>query len=451
MFFAIIIALLICVFVVNILINARARMYQYDCADDYLYENLESIDGLKVDKNHLSYGKNKDESVSVFLVIKLKSYTKAKLFRPYVTLKSNDAVAVHYFEHAANGVRYLNISHYEPTSFTLLGTYCEAEVLKIVTSKTSAILQGTSIIIGPHPDDNEIAAFSFFNSQSIYINVTAGQYNNSRFNKLYKNKSIALQKQGVFRSIDSIASPLAFGISKDNIHNFGYFCQNLRNMYANRLVTCASKFNGLMLEPALFRDVKINAFLPSDNFSHTWQSMVSDFELCFSKNAFINVVLPDPRTDSHEDHQFTTLAAIEALVNLGIKDVNLLFYTNHLINSEFFPYGARHAPISLPPQFEENFKYDSILSVPLSATTQADKFIALQMMHDLRSGVEFEDLKGRFKHIVLLLKSLIHDDGNYFDRAVRGNELFFVISINHFYKQDFRDDFFKSINGYHSE
>lgn len=426
-------------------------MYQYNCADDYLYNNLASIDGLKIDKNHLSYEKNKNETESVFLVVKIKSTRMAKLFRPYVILKSKDAVAVHYFEHAANGIRYLNISHYQPTSFTLLGRYCEAEILKIVTSTVPVSSKDTSIIIGPHPDDNEIAAFSFFSSQSIYINVTAGQYNNSRFNKLYKNKRIALQKQGVVRSIDSIASPLAFGIAQSNIYNFGYFCENLKNMYTQRFSSSVGKCDELMADPELFRNVKVNDFLQVGDFSHTWQSMVADFQRCFSEKKFRNVVLPDPRTDSHEDHQFTTLAAIEALVGLGLKDVNLLFYTNHLINSEFFPYGARYTPISLPPQFEANFKYDSIFSVPLSDTAQADKFVALQMMHDLRSGIEFDDTKGRLKHIALLLKSLIHDDGNYFDRAVRDNELFFVLSINHFYKQDFRDEFFKNINGYPSE
>ena len=151
--------------------------------------------------------------------------------------------------------------------------------------------------------------------------------------------------------------------------------------------------------------------------------------------ARVLVVAPHPFLDAHWDHQFTTVALIEALERVPELGPALLLYTNHPITREIYPFGPRDGMASLLPWFGEELELESLYSHPLSEEQQRRKLIALEAMHDLR---RFElgrrTTWGRhFKQLIAATgRSLTPGkppDYSYFRRAGRPNEIFFVLSV----------------------
>lgn len=423
----------------------KKRIYNYDVKNDYFYNfkeyRLASIritDDI-IDLSHLNL-----EGQSVFIKIKLSTCFLSKYFRPFIGVANDEYSISNYFEHGAYGFRYLNISGLPASKYKFNYKYCKLASERLAVYSFENKKLGNILAIAPHPDDNEIACFSLYknNRNAFCLNVTAGQYYDDTFQKLYRDSDKALLQQGVMRSWDSIIAPLSFGVSQENIFNLGYLCQSLKPMYLKQQFDQSFITKG---RENLFRSININTVVDTNTFPLTWEQLVKDIVIIIKECDPKTIVLPDPRLDSHQDHQYTTLAVVEALSKLDAKGVKLFFYTNHLNESEFYPYGHSGAGISLPPQFDNDFYFESIYSNQLTRDTQTDKLLALQLMHDLRSGSEFKGLSHAFKDLLLKFKSLIHDDGSYFTRAVRSNELFFVVSADKFFDSKFRKDFFKCL------
>jgi hypothetical protein len=93
------------------------------------------------------------------------------------------------------------------------------------------------------------------------------------------------------------------------------------------------------------------------------------------------VVMPDPRLDAHPDHEFTSVALVQALEQWQGKPIFLL-YTNHA-DSDHYPYGPAGTVVSLPPG-EGHISVQKIYSHPTAHALQIRKLFALESMHDLR-------------------------------------------------------------------
>jgi hypothetical protein len=139
--------------------------------------------------------------------------------------------------------------------------------------------------------------------------------------------------------------------------------------------------------------------------------------------------------DTHEDHKYATVALIEALKLSDIKHINLFLYTNHYVYSEHYPFGEIYTNITLPPWFEPNgYLFSSIYSYTLSKEKQIRKLFGLEAMHDLRliSGYTYEDpykdIITSFKKGILNIMGRGPSRYSYFRRAIRNNELFFIVN-----------------------
>jgi hypothetical protein len=174
--------------------------------------------------------------------------------------------------------------------------------------------------------------------------------------------------------------------------------------------------------------------------SSNWISLVENIKVLLDTIKPELIITPYPVIDSNSDHKFTTVALLEALKGKNIRNGRLLLYTNHHSKSEFFPFGNSGYGITLPPNFNDSLYFNSIYSIPLSTTIQNDKMFALEAMNDLRLDTEWLNVKGSAKITSeIFLRKILAKDKDYFRRAVRSNELFFVVDINKIYDKDVYD------------
>jgi hypothetical protein len=97
--------------------------------------------------------------------------------------------------------------------------------------------------------------------------------------------------------------------------------------------------------------------------------------------------------------------------------------------NEYYPYGEMGGTISLPPSFDKKLYFDGIYSHPLSKTKQQDKLFAFEAMHDLRPDTEWRFIKGSIKMALRKIRDKIKGENSYYKRALRSNELFFVVNF----------------------
>ncbi len=142
---------------------------------------------------------------------------------------------------------------------------------------------------------------------------------------------------------------------------------------------------------------------------------------------------PSPGIDSHPDHELATFAVIEALKNRDVHTGRLLLYTNHFTLSYMFPFGDRGESVSLPPSAAPPY-FDGIYAPSLSADEQGHKLFALDAMIDLRPDTDWGSLPNASATLQAALRMKFSDsDNSYFRRAVRANELFFVVNVASLY------------------
>ena len=93
--------------------------------------------------------------------------------------------------------------------------------------------------------------------------------------------------------------------------------------------------------------------------------------------------------------------------------------------------------VSLPPNFHENIYFSSIYSHALTLDKQKDKMFSLEAMNDLRTHT---DRRFSTRATLTALKAPVSDvlglENSYYRRAVRRNELFFVVQIKDVYDEE---------------
>jgi hypothetical protein len=123
--------------------------------------------------------------------------------------------------------------------------------------------------------------------------------------------------------------------------------------------------------------------------------------------------------------------------SVGLETGRMFLYCVHNRRSELWPFGPAGTGVALLPIFaEDGICATGFYSHPLSADRQRDKLLALEAMHDIRdmdwSGAAPMKITGR--RLLDELRGLAHGMGRvptcYLRRAVRPDELFFVMSFS---------------------
>ena len=350
---------------------------------------------------------------------------------PWVELSVGSATIRQYLDPHAVGVRWLNLSalHDELRSGSELSLRTHDLVLapEVATLRlfdNHLDLRGTILVIAPHPDDAEIAAFGLYaDRRATIVTLTSGNAGDMNYRALISDPASHYLMKGYLRAVDSVTVPWQGGIPPERTYNLGYFDGLLDSMYkAPRQVF--PEVYGPNTDIAPYRRANLGTLLPKASRQNSWNNLVEDLVTILRKVHPAIIVMPDPRLDHHADHQFTAVAVIEAMTRLR-RSATFLLYTNHAGGDEF-PYGPAGTVESLPPA-NATLTAQRVYSHPTDGALQTRKLFALESMHDLRlSPTEQVSCAG--------------SDGtqrpdyprnptvDYFRRAVRTNELFLVFN-----------------------
>jgi LmbE family N-acetylglucosaminyl deacetylase len=290
------------------------------------------------------------------------------------------------------------------------------------------------LVIATHPDDAEIAAFGLYSGRRSFVaTVSAGNSIDGLYSDLAPDRDEQIRIRGLARAWDSLVVPTWGDVPPKRIVNLGYWNGSLQDLHQRRDQRAASD-SVLIQDPNLYRSGAIAELVGNRRAEATWRSLVSDLAAIIAAVTPTVIVAPHPALDAAKDHQYTTLALLEALDAVGDDSAVLLLYTNHHVHSEYFPFGPAGSAVDLPPWLDRSVDYFGIYAYWLTEGEQMRKLFALEAMHDLRAAPRLPTggPTGRFLgRINAALHDLIRnplDTYSYIRRAVRSNEIFFVVA-----------------------
>jgi hypothetical protein len=350
---------------------------------------------------------------------------------PYVEVSVGEFRIQQYLDPNAVGVRWLNLSSLREQlaggTEVIIRTHAvtlEAEAATLRLFDNHLDLQQRILVIAPHPDDAEIAAFGLYaDGRASVVTVTAGNAGDMNYRASVSDPAEHYSLKGYLRAVDSVTIPWQGNIPPQRTANLGYFDGQLDAMYLAPKQTFPEVYSA-NTDVAPYRRANLSKLVSSAARSNTWQHLVEDLAEVLRKVNPGIVVMPDPRLDTHPDHEFTSVAVDQALEQWQGNPIFLL-YTNHT-DSNHYPYGPAGTVVSLPPG-ELHVSVQKIYSHPTAHALQIRKLFALESMHDLRLSPD--------EQITCSSVTIAHrpdypriPEEDYFRRAPRANELFYVFN-----------------------
>jgi len=417
----------------------RQALYWYDVRQDYAYE-FESAATVTMQVPVTPEGLVLPAWEGAWDTALLRLDVSAGLmgwwFDPCIEIAVGTDVDRQCFERGARGARYVLLP---PTAVRpgqpvrLRGSHLgwRAQTAELQLLKAPGLEGARVLVLAPHPDDAEIAAFGLYSGhESFIVTMTAGNYVDGLYSGVSGDESRQDTLRGEVRTWDSLAVPLWGGVPADHVVSLGYLTHSLKAFHDAAAI--GEKVPAAVgIVPESYRQGALQRLLGGRAASADWPSVVADLVALLENVHPDFVVTPHPALDINLDHQYTTLAMLEALQKIQDDHVTLLLYDNHHRLSENYPFGPSDARVTLPPSFGGT-RFSSVSSYELDADTQTRKLFALEAMHDLRgpplrlTGGPFDVLLDRLKDAYGAVKRDPLGDYSYFRRAARPNELFFV-------------------------
>jgi len=316
---------------------------------------------------------------------------------PRVEFSAGTARATAYIDAAARGLRWLNLTGLRSglreagvVEARGLGVTFEPGPAVVRTFANALDLSRPILIVAPHPDDAEIAAFGLYAGRNATIvTVTSGNAGDANYVADFPDPAQQYLFKGYLRAVDSVTVPWQGGIPPERCFNLGYFDARLRTM-REKSGEVVPELYGPNQDVAPYRRANIGRLLPVGSRTNSWPHLVEDLVAVLDKVKPAIVVAPHPYLDYHADHRYATVALVEALERWK-KPATFLLYTNHA-DKNLYPYGPAGAGVSLPPTglslpawaAAADLPVQGVYSHPVSADLQRRKLYALETMHDLR-------------------------------------------------------------------
>jgi hypothetical protein len=178
-----------------------------------------------------------------------------------------------------------------------------------------------------------------------------------------------------------VTVPWQGGIPPERCFNLGYFDARLRAMHRQPREPMSEMY-GPNQDVAAYRRANVGRLLPNGSRLNTWSNLVEDLATVLRRVKPEIVVMPHPDLDSHADHQYVAVAAVQALERWK-RPATFLLYTNHA-SQNLYPFGPAGTVTSLPPWSGHSLPVEGVYAHPLSPELQRRKLYALESMHDLR-------------------------------------------------------------------
>lgn len=407
----------------------------YSPSEDYAYAfpHGSEVPGLRLDAGRLLLDAPLAADDTLIVGIELHSSWLGRFIDPAVDLLGLQTPDRQVFERGVGGRRYLNLTGAADAlaagKLRVRGRFCRINGQPTLWRfRQPDYRQQRVMVIAPHADDAELAAFSLYSqaAESWIVTLTAGEIEAEHYQQMGLPKAQAAQLKGRLRAWDSIAVPRWAGVPEAQCVQLGYFCMQLAAMQAAPDQAQASR-EAQLSDTRLFR--QFNAFaLPGDvDGAPTWHNLIADLRALLLKARPQVIVLPTPLLDPHADHICAHAAILEALEGLAWQPDTLLGYANHLHDNDRWPMGDSGAGVALPPRFDTA---DELVpcSFTLALSQQQDKAMALGMMHDLQPRAPFKRRVRRWLQQVLAGRSPSpYGENEFFRKAVRRHELLWVL------------------------
>ncbi len=380
---------------------------------------------------------------SCILALEINASLMGRLFDPYVDIRAGEICSRQYFERGVQGIRYLNLSRFgaqlvdnsEPIKVSAGFCTYKTEDLTLSSFTHADYLSQRALIISPHADDAELAAFGFYkNAASVFIaTITAGEslapgeIKTPAFKRIAKGDlTQACQLKGQLRAWDSVAIPIMAGAQVTAV-NLGYFDNTLKKMFAQPHSHTPSASHKLANSKCFRRYNKYP--LPNDlEGINSWESLLKDLVAIVREYQPDIIISPHPLLDPHPDHQYATRAALIACEQAQLAP-QFLLYANHFHHTGLYPFGPEHSDLPLPPHFASQPLAEKLYSYPLSDAGQMAKVFALQRMHDLNRPAPFKKQLRRWLQRIIGRSTMPYGQDEYLRKAIRQQELFFVSSL----------------------
>ncbi len=365
---------------------------------------------------------------TLILQLQLRSTWLGRWLDPYVLIGDDRQD----FERGVNGVRYLNLSGQlaavQADQLQLRGRFCRLAASATLHAFNSPdYRQQSLLVIAPHADDAELAAFGLYSqaAEVSIVTLTQGEIEAENYQNLGLDKAAAAQLKGRLRAWDSLAIPLWGGVPQQRCVQLGYYCLQLPAMLAAPAQVFASRES----DQADIRSVRqYNPLrLPGDiDGQPTGNNLQADLVALLEHLRPDVVVTPHPELDPHSDHVAATQALLAAIQGSSWQPKTLLLYANHLHDNDRWPMGPAGQGIALPPVFA-SLPADGLWSPCLSPQQQLDKAMALAMQHDLQGAQPLKKrLRRALQYVLAGRRWPATGDNEFFRKAVRRHELFWV-------------------------
>jgi len=370
---------------------------------------------------------------TVILAVSLQATLPGRILDPCIVLSAGDAAQTQTFERSTGGLRYLNLTGWShsilDSSLRLAARYCRfAPSGQLWVFKHPDFLQKRLLVVAPHADDAELAAFGLYSQarEAWLVTLSAGEIEAGNYRKMTGSPAAAACLKGRLRAWDSVVVPRWARIPGKQCFQLGYFCLQLPAMQASPDAPVGSR-EAELCDTRPFR-VFNETPLPGDAEGHpTWNALKADLRSILDLARPEVIVLPHPHLDPHPDHVCAYQAITEVLADAsGHQPETLLCYANHLHINDLWPMGPAHTGVALPPRFEEGTAGSPYVLV-LDEKLQRDKAMALGMMHDLQGALSFKkSLRRRLQTIFAGRRWPAYGENDFFRKAVRRHELFWV-------------------------
>ncbi len=378
---------------------------------------------------------------TLILKIRLHGRVLGRWFDPAVIVGDDEQT----FERGLRGWRYLNLSGQgealQAGNLRIAGRYCRLPAQAELHVFPARPVPERTMILAPHADDAELAAFGLYSSAAqtsevSIVTLTQGEIEAEHFRRLGADMGLseaqAARLKGRLRSWDSRAIPLWGGVPATHCVQLGYYCLRLKEMQAAPATSFASRESGDSDTRSVRRNNPLS--LPGDaDGQPTWHNLVADLVVCLTHYRPQRILLPHPEFDPHTDHIATGQALQEALQRLAARDAwqpeECFLYANHLHDNDRWPMGHAGTGIALPPALID-LPADALYCHRLDAAQQLDKTMALRMQHDLQTPLPFKKRLRRVLQRALLGRRWpAMGESEFLRKAVRRHELFWVRRI----------------------